>query len=101
MGSFLNSLMISVAIIPNKTPRTIAPPVSSTNKEPICKTLMVPPLHNYKLMVNKIIQVPSFSKLSPSIKELNFLGAPDYLSNARTATVSVQDKIAPNIKACV
>lgn len=45
------------------------------------------------------MQVPSLNKLSPSIKELNFLGAPAYLSKAKTATVSVHDNTEPNIKA--
>jgi hypothetical protein len=35
------------------------------------------------------------NRLYPSIKELNFLGAPAYLSKAKTATVSVHDKIDP------
>jgi hypothetical protein len=49
--------------------------------------------------VNKIIQVPSLSKLSPSIKELNFFGEPDSFKRAKTATVSVQESTAPNINA--
>ncbi len=43
--------------------------------------------------------MPSLNKLSPSIKELNFLGAPAYFSKANTATVSVHDKTDPNMNA--
>lgn len=57
------------------------------------------PFTNYRLMVNNIMQVPSLNKLSPSINELNFLGAPAYLRRAKTATVSVQERTDPNIKA--
>jgi len=38
---------------------------------------------------------------SPSIKELNFLEAPASFNNAKTATVSVHDRIEPNMKAPV
>jgi hypothetical protein len=38
---------------------------------------------------------PSFNKLSPSINELNLLGAPTSFNNAKTATVSVALKIDP------
>ena len=45
------------------------------------------------------MQAPSFNKDSPSIREFSFLGAPISLRIDRTATVSVLDKIDPNIKA--
>ena len=45
------------------------------------------------------MHVPSLNKLYPSIRELNFLGAPAYFNNAKTATVSVHDNTDPNIKA--
>jgi len=45
------------------------------------------------------MQDPSLNKLSPSMRELNFLGAPASLSRARTATVSVQESTDPNINA--
>jgi hypothetical protein len=45
------------------------------------------------------MQLPSLIRLSPYIKDLNFLGAPAYFNKANTATVSVQDKTEPNIKA--
>lgn len=57
------------------------------------------PLTSSKLIVSKTIHVPSLNKLSPSINELNFLGAPAYLSKAKTATVSVHESTEPNIKA--
>ena len=60
---------------------------------------MFAPFTSYKLIVSKTIHVPSLNKLSPSIKELNFFGAPAYLSKAKTATVSVQESTDPNIKA--
>jgi hypothetical protein len=47
------------------------------------------------------MHVPSFISDSPSIKELNYLGAPTSFRRDITATVSVQDKIAPNINASV
>lgn len=88
-----------MAKIPKITPSTIAPPVNYTNSFPISNIPMLPPLQSSKLIVNKIIQLPSFRRLYPSISELNFLGAPASLSKASTATVSVQDKTEPNIKA--
>mgnify|MGYP006869349354 CR=1 FL=1 len=60
---------------------------------------MFPPFTSSKLIVSKTIQVPSLNKLYPSIKELNFFGAPASLSNAKTATVSVQESTDPNINA--
>ena len=45
------------------------------------------------------MHVPSLNKLYPSIRELNFRGAPAYFNNAKTATVSVHDNTDPNIKA--
>lgn len=48
---------------------------------------------------NSTIHEPSFNSDSPSIKECSFLGAPTSLNNANTATVSVQLRIEPNMKA--
>lgn len=45
------------------------------------------------------IHEPSFKRDSPSIRELNLLGAPTSLRRARTAIVSVHERIEPNIKA--
>lgn len=52
-------------------------------------------------MIIKIIQVASFIKDSPSIREENFLGAPTSLSKAITAAVSVQDMMLPNKNAVI
>lgn len=54
---------------------------------------------SYKLMVYKIMHDPSLIKLYPSIRELNFLGAPASFRRARTATVSVQESTDPNMNA--
>lgn len=97
--SLLTKEIKKVDIIPNMTPRTMAPTVSSRNNITIWRGGMFSPFTSYKLIVNKTIQVPSLNKLSPSIKELNFFGAPAYLSNANTATVSVQESTDPNMKA--
>lgn len=59
----------------------------------------VVPFTNSKLIVNRTMQVPSLKRLSPSINELNFRGAPASFSRARTATVSVHDNTEPNINA--
>ena len=45
------------------------------------------------------MHVPSFNKDSPSIKELNFFGAPISFKSDITATVSVQERMEPNRKA--
>lgn len=45
------------------------------------------------------MHVPSLSRDSPSINELNFFGAPTSLRSESTAIVSVQDKIDPNMNA--
>jgi len=95
----LKSFINSVAIMPNKTPKITAPPVSSINRIEISMTPILPPLHNSILIVNRIMHVPSFSKLYPSIRELNFFGAPASFSKAKTATVSVQERIDPNMNA--
>ena len=63
------------------------------------KILKLTPLHSSKLIVNRIMQLPSLRRLYPSIKELNFLGAPASLRRERTATVSVQERMDPNMKA--
>lgn len=97
--SLLTKEIKKVEIIPKITPRTMAPTVSSRKSTTIVKGGMFSPFTSYKLIVNKTMQVPSLNKLSPSIKELNFLGAPAYLSKAKTATVSVHDNTEPNIKA--
>ena len=57
------------------------------------------PLTSYKLIVKRIIHVPSFKRLSPSIRELNLRGAPAYFRRANTATVSVHERTEPNMKA--
>jgi hypothetical protein len=80
-------------------PSAMAPRQSSKNNFPINSGGGILPLTNSKLTVYKIIQVPSLSKLYPSIKELNFLGAPAYLRSASTATVSVQESTEPNMNA--
>jgi len=41
------------------------------------------------------MQVASFIRDSPSIKERNFYGAPTSFNKATTAAVSVQDNIDP------
>jgi hypothetical protein len=97
--SFLTNLIKKVEIIPNITPSTIAPIVSSKNKITIYKACIYPPLTNYKLIVSKTMHVPSLNKLYPYIKELNFFGAPAYFNKANTATVSVHDSTDPNINA--
>ena len=97
--SFFTNFIRKVEIIPKITPRTIAPIVSSRNKITISMACIEFPFTISKLIVSKTIQVPSLNKLYPSIKELNFLGAPAYFNNANTATVSVHDKTDPNIKA--
>lgn len=73
--------------------------VSYRNSWPIFNGGGAEPLTNYKLIVNKTMHVPSLNRLSPSISELNFLGAPASLSSAKTATVSVQERTEPNINA--
>jgi hypothetical protein len=80
-------------------PNKIAPSVSYKNNYPMNKAGGIFPFTNSKLMVNRIIQDPSLSKLSPSIKELNFRGAPASFRRASTATVSVQDNTDPNMNA--
>ena len=80
-------------------PRTTAPSVSWRNSSPINSGGGADPLTNSKLIVYKIIQVPSLSRLSPYISELNFLGAPASFNKASTATVSVQESTDPNINA--
>lgn len=97
--SFLTSFIKNNEIIPNMIPKTIAPIVSSKKEIPIWRGCIGPPFTNYKLIVNKTIQVPSLNKLYPSISELNFLGAPASFNIANTATVSVHDSTDPNIKA--
>lgn len=89
----------NVDIIPKITPSIIAPIVSYKNSLTIYKGGMFPPFTSYNDIVNNTIHVPSLNKLSPSIKELNFLGAPAYFNNANTATVSVHDNTDPNINA--
>jgi hypothetical protein len=77
----------------------IAPIVNSKNSLIINKGGGIEPFTSYKLIVNNTIQLPSLNKLSPSIKELNFLGAPAYFNKANTATVSVHESTDPNINA--
>ena len=81
------------------TPRMMAPIVNSRNNWQIPRMGGFYPFTICKLMVNKTMHVPSLNKLSPSMSDLNFLGAPAYLSKANTATVSVHDSTDPNIKA--
>lgn len=97
--SLLTSLIKKVEIIPNIIPRMMAPIVSYKNSITIYKGSIFYPFTSYKLIVSNTMHVPSLNKLSPSIRELNFLGAPAYFSKASTATVSVQDSTDPNIKA--
>jgi hypothetical protein len=97
--SRLTKFIKNVEITPNTTPRIIAPIVSYKNSLTIYKGGMLPPFTNYNDIVNKTIHVPSLKRLSPSISELNFFGAPASFSNANTATVSVHDKTEPNMNA--
>lgn len=94
------TLFIRWAEIKPKThPKTMAPRVNQKNNRMINIGGGGLPLTNYKLIVNRIIHVPSLNKLYPSINELNFRGAPAYFNKAKTATVSVHERTDPNIKA--
>jgi len=98
-GSFLTLAISCADIKPITQPRITAPSVSYRKSFPMKRGGGILPFTNYKLIVYKIIHEPSLSKLSPSINELNFRGAPAYLRSASTATVSVQESTDPNIKA--
>jgi len=99
IASFLTLLISLDDRKPKVIPKIIAPTVNSKKSCTIYKGGRLFPFTNCKLIVYSTMQVPSLNKLSPYIRELNFLGAPASLSRAKTATVSVQDKTEPNIKA--
>ena len=57
------------------------------------------PFAKSKNMAKKTMAVPSFNKDYPSTKVLKRTLAPNYLSNATTATGSVADKTQPKVSA--
>lgn len=98
-GLFRTRYISYEEIKPKAQPNITAPTVNSKNSLTMNKAGGIVPLTSYKLIVYKTIHDPSLNKLSPSIKELNFLGAPASLSKAKTATVSVHESTDPNINA--
>jgi hypothetical protein len=61
----------------------------------IAKKPLEVPLMILTEMMMSIIQVASLMSDSPSIKDLNFCGAPTSFKRATTAAVSVQERIDP------
>lgn len=98
-GSFLTLLMSEAATMPKTRPSKVPPIVKLNSKNMIFFTGILLPATISAQIVNKTIQVPSLSKDSPSMSELNFFGAPTSFNSANTATVSVQLRMAPKRKA--
>jgi hypothetical protein len=67
----------------------------------IAKKPLEVPLMMLTDMMIRIIQVASLIRDSPSIKDLNFYGAPNSFKRATTAAVSVQERIEPIRKALI
>lgn len=84
---------------PTSKPRS-GPPSDTLTKFPKTPTTdEVFPFAKSIKSIKKTIAVPSFNKDSPSTKVLNRTLAPNYLSNATTATGSVAERTHPSVKA--
>ena len=83
------------------TPISIPPKERDKKFTTIYQIPLDSPLMILTDIIMRIMQVASLINDSPSIKDLNFYGAPTSLSRATTAAVSVHESMDPIKKALI